>query len=160
MNIFPWRVTKFGSGWVIIIMDICFEMSPDQFWCDGISSHNTSIKQNLFLTDLWSSWRSCHLNFLYYYVFYIAYVINCLLWKRIILLSHFTQIRRHSLHYHFNVMKKFYLITWNAHFYEGKKIRPSPFFRFKLLQGLKIISHVEDRKSSQQSVQRNIIKIW
>lgn len=79
----------------------------------------------------------------------------CLLWNKFILLSHFTQIRRHSLHYHFNVMKKFYLITWNAHFYEGKKTRPSPFFRFKLLQGLNIISHVEDRKSSQQSIQSN-----
>lgn len=160
INIFPWRVTKFGSGWVIIIMDICFEMSLDLFWCDGISSHNISIKQNLFLTDWRSSCRSCQLNFLYYYVFYIAYVIICLLWNKFILLSHFTQIRRHSLHYHFNVMNKFYLITWNAHFYEGKKIRPSPFFRFKLLQGLNIISHVEDRKSSQQSVQSNIIKIW
>lgn len=150
---------KFGSGWVIIVMDICFEMSLDLYWYDQISSHNTNIKQNLFLTDLWSSCRSCHLNFLYCYVFYITYVIICLLWNKFILLSHFTQIRRHPLHYHFNVTKKFYLITWNAHFYEGKKIRPSPFFRFTLLQVFNIISHVEDRKSSQQSVQSNVIKI-
>lgn len=146
---------KFGSGWAIIIVDICFEMSLDLFWYDGISSHSINKKQNLFLTNLWSSCRSWHLNFLYYYVLCIAYVMICLLWNKFILLSHFTQIRRHSLHYHFNVMKKFYLITWNAHFYEGKKTRPSPFFRFKLLQGLNIISHVEDRKSSQQSIQSN-----
>lgn len=144
---------------MIIIMDICFEMSLDLYGYDWISSHNTNIKQNLFLTDLWSSFRSCHLNFLYCYVFYIAYVIICLLWNKFILLSRFTQIRRHPLHYHFNVMKKFYLITWNAHFYEGKKIRPSPFFRFTLLHVFNVISHVEDRKSSQQSVQSNIIKI-
>lgn len=29
MNIFGWRLTKFGSGWVIIITAICFEMSLD-----------------------------------------------------------------------------------------------------------------------------------
>ena len=151
---------KFGSDWVITIMAFCFEMSLGLYWYEWISSHTTNIKQNLFLTYLWSSFRSCHLNFLYCYVFYIAYVIICLLWNKIILLSCFTQIRRHSLHYHFNVMKKFYLITWNAHFYEGKKIRPSPFFRFTLLHIFNIISRTEDRKSSQQSVQSYIIKIW
>lgn len=66
---------KFGSGWVIIIMDFFFELSLDLCWYDLISSHNTNIKQNLFLTYLWSSFRSCHLNFHYCYVLYIAYVI-------------------------------------------------------------------------------------
>lgn len=126
LSIFVQRVMKFGSGWVIIIMDICFEMSLDLYWYDLISSHNTNIKQNLFLTDLWSSFRTCHLHFLYCYVVYIAYVIICLLWNKFILLSHVTQIRRHPLHYHFNVMKKFSLPEMLI-FMRGKRSDPAHF---------------------------------
>lgn len=137
-------------------MNIHFEMSLNLYWYDWIWSQNTNIKQNLFLRNLV---LNCHINLLYGFVFYIAYIIICLLWNIFILLSLFTQIRRHPLHCHFDVIKKFCLITWNAHFYEGKKIRPSPFFRFTFLQVFNVIAQPEDRKSSQPSIQSSVIKI-
>lgn len=149
---------KFGSGWVIIIMDICFEMSLDLYWYDLISSHNTNIKQNLFLTDLWSSFRRCHMFSL------LLCSLHCICnnlpsLEQIHPTLTFHTDKETSLALSFQCDEEIFF-TWNAHFYEGKKIRPSPFFRFTLLQVFNIVAQVEDTKSSQQSIQSSIIKIW